>query len=390
MHSKRWGLNILLIIAFVAVISGILSQYHWRFPYGQELLSERFSTTQTIKQLSIITNQVAKRTAQLAIFRLPNETKLIFDYQAADSLQNEGGAPVTNATLIPGLRGTRSIITLSQQVGISGGLVPQGIAYSPKYIFISAYDGAYKVNSVIYVINRQTMRYEKTLVLHGQPHTGGIAYDADHQRLWVCGYSHREATLFIINLATIEHYQFKSQHQPIQYASLTYLPQLKRSSQVTYYQHRLYVGYFSKGDRGRLQAYKLNANGFLAGRQSQTSKQFGKVSIAASPALNQTCPTQIQGMTIVDGMILMSQSYGHQSSKLYVFKLSRRANAYTKSQALKIIKMPPMMEQIGNEDGQLYAVFESGGRRYRDKYGVGVDRILTFDLTTLLNNEVTR
>ncbi|KRM01617.1 hypothetical protein FC60_GL000548 [Limosilactobacillus gastricus DSM 16045] len=52
--------------------------------------------------------------------------------------------------------------------------------------------------------------------------------------------------------------------------------------------------------------------------------------------------------------------------------------------------MPPMMEQIGNEDGQLYAVFESGGRRYRDKYGVGVDRILTFDLTTLLNNEVTR
>ena len=92
----------------------------------------------------------------------------------------------------------------------------------------------------------------------------------------------------------------------------------------------------------------------------------------------------------MDGMILMSQSYGHQSSKLYVFKLSRRANAYTKSQALKIIKMPPMMEQIGNEDGQLYAVFESGGRRYRDKYGVGVDRILTFDLTTLLNNEVTR
>lgn len=272
MHSKRWGLNILLIIAFVAVISGILSQYHWRFPYGQELLSERFSTTQAIKQPSIITNQVAKRTAQLAIFRLPNETKLIFDYQAADSLQNEGGAPVTNATLIPGLRGTRSIITLSQQVGISGGLVPQGIAYSPKYIFISAYDGAYKVNSVIYAINRQTMRYEKTLVLHGQPHTGGIAYDADHQRLWVCGYSHREATLFSINLATIEHYQFKSQHQPIQYASLTYLPQLKRSSQVTYYQHRLYVGYFSKGG-SRPPASISAQHEWLLSRPSESNKQ---------------------------------------------------------------------------------------------------------------------
>lgn len=390
MKKRIWVLNAIIIIAFVGVIAGILSQWYWRFPYGRELLSERFATAKKINQTSIITNQVAKQTAQLAIFRVPNETKLVFDYQAADSLQNDGGAPVNTSTLIPGLRGTQSLVTLSRQEGISGGLVPQGITYSPQYIFISAYDGSYKVNSVIYVINRQTMQYEKTLVLHGQPHTGGIAYDSDHQRLWVCGYSHREATLFSINLSTIENYQFKTNHQPIKYASLTYLPQLKRSSQVTYYRHRLYVGYFSKGDQGRLQAYRLSQQGFLTGRQSRTSRQFGRISIAASPVLNQTCPTQVQGMTIVDGLILMSQSYGHQSSKLYVFKLSNRTDAYAKKRALKIIKLPPMMEQIGNENGQLYAVFKSGGRRYRDRYGVGVDRILTFDLAPLLNNEVTQ
>ncbi len=46
------------------------------------------------------------------------------------------------------------------------------------------YCHAKKHNSVIYMINKESHRFIKEIILPGQPHVGGLAYDSEHQILW--------------------------------------------------------------------------------------------------------------------------------------------------------------------------------------------------------------
>lgn len=74
------------------------------------------------------------------------------------------------AIALPGLQGAWSLkagqasVDKHQLIKVDT-LDPQGIAVGRNEIFISAYDHAHKANSVIYVLNKWTGRYIKTLVL---------------------------------------------------------------------------------------------------------------------------------------------------------------------------------------------------------------------------------
>ena len=63
-------------------------------------------------------------------------------------------------------------------------MTPQGLAVTEDYVFVSAYCHAKKHNSVIYMINKESHRFIKEIILPGQPHVGGLAYDSEHQILW--------------------------------------------------------------------------------------------------------------------------------------------------------------------------------------------------------------
>lgn len=53
-------------------------------------------------------------------------------------------------------------------------MTPQGITVAGKYILITAYDGAHKHASVIYVLDKKTGNYIKTVQVKGKPHLGGL------------------------------------------------------------------------------------------------------------------------------------------------------------------------------------------------------------------------
>ena len=89
---------------------------------------------------------------------------------------------------------------------------------------------------------------------------------------------------------------------------------------------------------------------------------------------------RIQGMTILDGRIWLSQSYGRRNdSHLLVYKDprgkapddqidfgERKVPAWnlSKSERLKIIEAPPMTENLCVDDGTILVVFESGATKF--------------------------
>lgn len=382
--NRNKKINCVLLTASV-IIGGFLLRYPIQVPYGENLISEAISKQMLKPSHAIITEKVSKKTQQLEIFYRNDESRLIGKYQASRTLlpmvvENS----LKDSTLVPGLRGTKSLNSMTLKEMVSGGLVPQGIAVSKDKIYISSYDGNYEVNSVIYVLDRATMKYEKTIIMHGQPHVGGIAYDSDHQCLWVCGYGHRQATIIKISENKLNQNLSKS---PIQYDSITYLPQLKRASQVTYNDNKLFVGYFSNAKTGKMLTYKIQNNGEMPGKKLYQNQKYGLVQVNARAITTQVIPTQIQGMTFYHGKLLMSQSFGHKASRLFIYDYQKNLREYNTKNALQIIKMPPMMEQITAENDLLYAVHESGGRRYRLRYGLGVDRILEYQLNQLIEND---
>ena len=56
------------------------------------------------------------------------------------------------------------------------------------YLLISAYCHTHRHNSVIYVLDLETHKYIKEIVLQGRSHVGAIAYDPVHRNVWVASY----------------------------------------------------------------------------------------------------------------------------------------------------------------------------------------------------------
>ena len=81
--------------------------------------------------------------------------------------------------IIPGLKATRTLLTSEGDMpAMCTTMTPQGLAVTEDYVFVSAYCHAKKHNSVIYMINKESHRFIKEIILPGQPHVGGLAYDS--------------------------------------------------------------------------------------------------------------------------------------------------------------------------------------------------------------------
>ena len=91
--------------------------------------------------------------------------------------------------VIPGLEQSQAIYHTGQnkgKLGISKEMDPQGMAIiDDKYIAISAYSRGKIFNSVIWLIDKVSGHYIKTIALDAAYHVGGITYDEDKHQLWI-------------------------------------------------------------------------------------------------------------------------------------------------------------------------------------------------------------
>ena len=238
--------------------------------------------------------------------------------------------------IIPGLRYTRTFLNAEgTKQAVCTSMTPQGLAVTDEYVLVSAYCHTEKHNSVIYVINKETHRFIKEVVLPGLPHVGGLAYDQEHDMLWYSSNTNGIAQAISIKMDVLRDYNYADNHMPVQVNQTCSLYGIVRDSFMTFYKGCLYVGCFNKYTESTIARYAVDSKGDLV---NTFNEELGM-------------------------MFEMSDK------RLYVNENSARS-----------YRMPEMIEQIVVEGDELYVLFESGAYAYRGYAGNVVDRVLKLNL----------
>lgn len=279
--------------------------------------------------------------------------------------------------IIPGLKYTRTFLNVQgSEPAVCTSMTPQGLAVTADYLLISAYCHTGKHNSVIYVINKETHRFVKEIVLPGLPHVGGLAYDPDHDMLWYSSNTNGIAQAVSITMDAVRNYNYKDDKMPVQVNQVCSLYGIVRDSFMTFYKGCLYVGCFKKFTNSTIARYAVDDEGNLV---NTFKEELGMSFEMAVPLDYSTISQQAQGMAFYNDKLLLSHSYGILPSRVVFYEQSDK-RLYVNENSAKSYRFPEMIEQIAVEGDNLYVLFESGAYAYRGYVGNVVDRVLKLSL----------
>lgn len=276
---------------------------------------------------------------------------------------------------IPGLIQTATLIAEGSQEGevdTAEDMTPQGMAFVEDYVVISAYSKSYKYNSVLWILEKTSGKFIKTVVLPTTSHVGGLAYDSMHKRLWVTTTDDQsDSQISALKLENILEDNFKETEEAIAFSHQFHLTDISKSSYMTYQDNALFVGYFDKDDLGHMGYFKLDDAGLPL--KYDASEEGYRPSVIYDTA------ERVQGMAFLGNQVVFSQSYGNKDSKLLYFPnpgLEKWTN-FEEDTAQDELVTPPYMQQIVPEGDALYLLFESSATKYRlDPTVTTIDRII--------------
>lgn len=283
---------------------------------------------------------------------------------------------------VPGLYRTISLRLSDDRPGAVKDMDPQGLAVTKSYLLISAYSRAHQYSSVIYVLDRQTGRHLKTVVLKGADHVGGLAYDAAHHKIWVTTRSvDRHAQLSMFSLKKLKAYRFDGANpRELIYDQVVDIGDIRGASYLACHRRSLYVGLFNRKKDSWLVRFDIRADGRLD--TDYPRWHSGKHSLAVGEA-QFPIEESVQGIAFYRDKILLSQSYGAKNARLLIYTAPKSALDLSKPPG-KVVVAPPYMEQIAVFGNRLGVVFESGAAAYRQKPIVVVREVLQLDLEKLV------
>ena len=313
----------------------------------------------------------------------PSETRLS---KSLNWRFSELADPLVSTAVIPGLRSTRTTIGKLHAITTCTSMTPQGMAVTEDYIFVSAYCHSHKHNSIIYMLNRHTHDFIKEIVLPNRAHVGGMAYDPVHQFVWISGGTSGAAKAVAYPLKALEDYDLDADNSPIKATYSYTLASIDRNSYMTYSNNSLLIGYFSTDGESTLQRFDITLHG---GLQSQIIADYDEVHESVTADFLATTSKWIQGVAAANNKMVLSSSYGVLDSEVQVYASANvlADDNFTRSNALRIIHFPRMMEQIYIYDDKLYCLFESGAFAYRRFPGEKMDRILIMDLNWVFGGD---
>lgn len=287
--------------------------------------------------------------------------------------------------IIPGLLSTTSLVSNdAQKESICDSMTPQGVTIADRYLLISAYCHDHEHNSVLYVLDKDSHNYLKTIVLQGQLHVGGVTYDPIAKNIWVCSSYDDRAEIVAIPLKTMESYEFEEERLTINYTQQVELPQLNRASVITYHDKMIYVGYFNEQQEGKLEAYQLDETGQMIGKPAFEHTIRTTIDLDKS-SLNDEVVRELQGIAFYKEKLLITQSYGASvDSKLLIFDYKKEQKEFLDKELSQMYELPAHAEQLSEKDGQVYLIFESAAKPYRLVEKTWVDRVLTLDIKKML------
>ncbi len=272
----------------------------------------------------------------------------------------------TEMYVVPGMAMTESLSIKTNKKEKCTSMTPQGLAVTEKYIFISAYCYTHKHNSVLYVLDKKSGKFIKEVVLDSTSHVGGLAFDSNHNKLWIAEYKNSKSYVGSLKLEDIEKYDIK-ENRKLEYTDFVLLKNVKRASFITYNDNSLLVGYFNLFKYGYFKIFDINKEGTIDGNSNVTRK----------------IDKQIQGMAYDNNTLYLSQSFSSDNSKLLVFnkvKDIKNKNNYYENKSKYSIPLPEKLEQIYVYRGRLYMLFESSAFSYKFTSNNHIDRVISFSL----------
>ncbi len=250
-------------------------------------------------------------------------------------------------------------------------MIPQGITLYNDYILVSTYDYWNKEKSRIYVLdmNGNVVHVCKLEII---AHVGGIAYDPDHELLWVSNAEGRVNAYRINNILNCEKVYATYRELNLGFDLINYKDE-PAVSYLAYNDNHLYVGNYTKSEDGTMKEYNITMN------EDET--------IHLSLNNSYTVPSKVQGVTFYNSgennYIIFSRSYGTCTTSLlqiYLFK----GNEFRSNDANAInYETPSMMEQVIVNGIDLYSLYESNAFPYSLVTNSEDDSIYVTDIVSL-------
>ncbi len=371
-RRHRIMLRILLTLLILAALIGAYFYYMLNIRAKQEPETDRTATT----------------TSSLYTLKDIRDMLSLTPKVKAAVLQGRATEIDYGTYVVPGLAATKTQVYREQGTcDMCTSMTPQGLCVTEEYLIISAYCHSGTHNSVLYVVDKTTHEYVKTIVLRNKAHVGGLAYDPIHSTVWISGMSGGVAQVNALTLKQIKEYRFTKEYKAIVYSQSYDLYAINRNSFLTYYNNCLYIGYFTDNSASVLEEYKIAEDGSLVTQTLTDTLNAGiGLSQIALPSDTRVITKQAQGVAFYKDMLLFSHSYGVLPSYLMVYHNSIQ-KLLEESTMIQKIRFPAKMEQIYVDGDDMYVLFESAAYAYRYTSLTRIDRVLKVNLKTLLNYE---
>ncbi|MGM9940858.1 MAG: hypothetical protein ACI32N_02565 [Bulleidia sp.] len=368
----------LLLIVIAIVISGVLSWYYmfdgWKwiaydFHDTHEPLTFETDTTQT----AIYTDQQIREVLEKYTY--------LSDHYDLDQV-------VKDSIVIPGLKAALSLRDYENDSAgpdVCTSMTPQGITLNDRYILISAFCNTGRHHSVIFVVDRNSGEYLKTIVLFDKSHVGSVAIDDNHDMVWVCCHDDASGYAYVrgFTLQAMEEYDFSS-GQPIVFTANYPVKTQKRASFMTCYDNCLYIGYFNRDIRSEftVQRFDISDDGSLIVYPNVDKQKDSEPDTVIMPVMKEVINGGMQGYARNDTHTVILRSYGSSNpSRLLMFDQTSDDIGtldLTDNNAVINAKLPPMAEEASLDGNDLYICFESAAYAYRARKCDHIDRILVF------------
>ncbi|MCR5485739.1 MAG: hypothetical protein K6F09_09120 [Clostridiales bacterium] len=243
-------------------------------------------------------------------------------------------------------------------------MVPQGICFAGDYVLISAYDYEKKIKSVIYVMDRAG-KFLTLLTIDDKEiaftHNGALAFDGNY--VWMLGKPGDSVVCAIPYIQVVAAVYSGLASCPV---SVFPLKTEKKASFILCRDGLLWVGTFAQTGDNYLTSYTYDP----------------ELPILLTKYSTIVLPDRVQGAEFYDrenGDVILAVSRSLSRSTLYdsyiseidLYNMSSSVFSNIASPTVSLpkrerrIDMPPMIEDLAVDGGNLYVVFESAAYEYR-------------------------
>ena len=233
-----------------------------------------------------------------------------------------------------------------------GTYIPQGLSIVNENIYITAYDGKKKKNSVIFEIHKDNSY--RIITLDTKAHVGGITFDEINNLFWICDTNGTISSYSYEDVITKNNVWAKIKKLNVDNNDLLNHKGFASVAYITFYDNHLFVGNYSTNNNGILKRFKITENGNI---------DLSSVKIYKTP-------NKVQGVAFYEDdnttYILFSISYGLvKNSNLTINIFNEDTFDYSNNCFISYV-MPRMMEEIIVDDDNFIALFESNAYKYRN------------------------